>query len=356
LLLALYRPLNEVLSNVSEKINYEAVFPGAMGDFVREHIQDYEEERVLAAKTERFGAIQDEVSQDVAAHYEANPYPRWVTMQPVSEGARIEHVKAYFTEAELSFMDRPFEVLIAGCATGAQAIRCALGYGKNANVVAVDLSLASLAYAQRMARKYNASNIRFMQADILELPKLAQKFDVIESTGVLLLLADPFKGFQVVANLLKPGGLFYCGLYAELARQGITRLHRDLAEQKISVDADYIRRYRHEMELASDPGRIWLSEEPFPFERDFFSLSNCRDLLFNFNDHVFTIPMIKEYLDRLGLGFRGFIHPPLLANRYWSKFPSVTDLDGWWEFEQKNPDTFSQMYEFWCLKGSQRSA
>ena len=50
-----------------------------------------------------------------------------------------------------------------------------------AAVVAVDLSRASLAYAQRKTEEFGISNIDYQHADILQLGRLERQFDVIES-------------------------------------------------------------------------------------------------------------------------------------------------------------------------------
>ena len=61
------------------------------------------------------------------------------------------------------------QILIAGCGTGQHSIGTA-GRFKQADVLAVDLSLSSLAYAQRKTTELGLSNLT-MQADILNLKK-----------------------------------------------------------------------------------------------------------------------------------------------------------------------------------------
>ena len=70
-------------------------------------------------------------------------------------------------------------------------------------------------------------------------------------------------------------------------------------------------------------------------------MSTCRDMLFHVQEHRFTIPQIKEYLSQLGLTFRGFELNNLVA---------LDSLDEWDIFEQKNPNTFLNMYQFWAQK------
>ena len=76
-------------------------------------------------------------------------------------------------------------VLIAGCGTGQHSLGTADRF-KESKVLAIDLSLASLAYAQRKTNEFGVSNIHYAQVDILNLEKLNNKFDVIESVGVFI--------------------------------------------------------------------------------------------------------------------------------------------------------------------------
>ena len=80
----------------------------------------------------------------------------------------------------------------------------------------MDLSLASLAYAKRKTTELEITNIEYLQADILKLDQLEQKFDIIESAGVLHHMDEPMAGWRVLTDLLKPGGLMMIGLYLSL--------------------------------------------------------------------------------------------------------------------------------------------
>jgi 2-polyprenyl-3-methyl-5-hydroxy-6-metoxy-1,4-benzoquinol methylase len=75
----------------------------------------------------------------------------------------------------------------------------------NCRVTAIDLSLASLAYAKRKTRQAGIANIDYRQGDILELADLEDRFDIIECTGVLHHMADPLVGWSVLRGLLTPG-------------------------------------------------------------------------------------------------------------------------------------------------------
>jgi SAM-dependent methyltransferase len=352
--LALYRPLHELLGlrGAATFTHYGALeaLPEPFRVLVRGSIETYHEEVTIKASIERFGTIDDQVSQTVAAMYEVYPYPRWIQLLKPAPGSRQQWLKQQFLGSEETpFLNRPFSVLVPGCGTGRKAIQIALGFGAQTQVLATDLSRASLTYAARMARKYQLQNIRFLQMDILELPKFPQQFDIIECTGVLHHFRDPVEGGRAILEAARPGGLVHISLYSELARRAIIRLRRDYESHIMTIDTDYIRAYRRRLML-EQPDIIDM------LPSDFFDLSRCKDLLFHPVEHRFTIPQVSHYIRTLGLQFLGLEQPKLLQNRYWTTFPPVShrlNLDRWWEFEQKYPDAFRDLYEIWCRKPAQ---
>ena len=166
-------------------------------------------------------------------------------------------------------------ILIAGCGTGQQPIETASRFA-NCKVTAVDLSRASLAYAQRKTSELGITNIEYLQADILNLGELGQKFDIIESVGVLHHMNDPMAGLQVLVDLLKTGGLMKIGLYSKLARRHIVKIREDIALSEIGTSEAEIRQFRQSLVESHDE-----HHQSLRGSGDFFSLSTLRDLIFN---------------------------------------------------------------------------
>ena len=108
------------------------------------------------------------------------------------------------------------DILIAGCGTGQHPLGTATRF-KNSKVIAADLSLSSLAYAKRKTLELGIKNIEYMQADILDLGLLEQKFHIIESCGVLHHMDNPMEGWKTLVGCLREGGLMRIALYSELA-------------------------------------------------------------------------------------------------------------------------------------------
>ena len=96
------------------------------------------------------------------------------------------------------------KVLIAGCGTGQQILQ-AQKY-KNAQVTAIDLSLSSLAYAQRKINELGIDNVELVEMDILEVSLLEKKFDIVECGGVLHHMDDPSQGLKTLVGVLNPNG------------------------------------------------------------------------------------------------------------------------------------------------------
>lgn len=219
-----------------------------------------------------------------------------------------------------------------------------------AHVLAVDLSRASLAFAERRARELGTVDIEFMHADILDLDRLGRRFDVVECVGVLHHMEDPERGLGILAALLAPDGLMKIGLYSEIARRA-HRAARALArENGYQATAEGIRAARaHVLSLRADHPAHALAGRA-----DFYSLSGCRDLMLHVHERRFTLPAVAAMLEAAGLEFIGFeFRDSWMLARYRERFPEdggATSLENWHRYECDHPATFTSMYAFWARK------
>lgn len=349
-LLAAYRPLHANDAIRQWAIGHLARAKASLRPFLVHMVANPAKEAAIAARLEQLTDIDDAVSLAVRAQYEANPYPRWdsVTVsEPVAYTQMIAGTIAPHRPVLGPASEHPM-VLVAGCGTGRQPIATALQV-RNAALLAVDLSRASLAYARRRAEEMKVANIRFAQADILKLGVLEERFDAIECGGVLHHMADPEAGLKVLVGLLKPGGFMLLGLYSEVARQDIVRLRQWAADKGFEPTVKGIRAFRRALRDAGGK-----DAPAIPRTSDFYTTSTVRDLVFHVQEHRFTLPRIKALLDDTGLEFLGFSLPnPLVKQAYRERFPGdpdCLDLDNWDRFERDNPRTFEAMYQFWCRK------
>jgi len=203
--------------------------------------------------------------------------------------------------------------------------------------------MSSLSYAKRNTPPALARNIEYAQADILKLREIGRTFDVVYSSGVLHHMADPGEAWRILVSLLRPGGLMNLSLYSELGRADVVAARAFIAERGYQPTTADIRRCRQEL-LLTPLRRIARSN-------DFFSTSECRDMLFHVHESRMTIPAIKALIERHGLRFIGFEMEPQTSQKFRAEFAGpTTDLDQWHAFETRYPETFESMYQFWVQK------
>ncbi|MFP6731507.1 MAG: tetratricopeptide repeat protein [Alphaproteobacteria bacterium] len=298
--LALYRPLGELAGmDTLPEAGWSAGFQPILDSQVRAPRVEAGLRAAIPAMDTGGG---DAVSAAVKALYEENPYPRWMTVagrqaQPLD--AVMRGLFPHFRTPDSLF--GALDVLAAGCGTGKQAITLATRFA-DCRVLAMDLSFTSLAYAMRMAGRLDVGNIDFRQGDILDLASLGRRFHVIESVGVLHHLADPLAGWRVLSALLRPRGLMKIGLYSAAARRHLVAAQSFVTAQGYPPTPAGIRRCRRDI-AALPADRI---ERKVMENRDFYSTSSCRDLLFHVQEHRFTLAEIERMLKELGLRFIGF--------------------------------------------------
>ena len=293
--------------------------------------------------------ITDDISVKVRDQYETHPYPRWVNLslpinsEPISDIVAQSRIKLF--DNEINKISTP-NILIAGCGTGQHSIATAAKF-KNSSVLAIDLSLSSLAYAKRKTEDLNINNIEYMHADILKLDKLKKQFDIVESTGVLHHMKNPIAGWKALVNCLRDGGLMQIGLYSALARQHITEMRRETLELELGSSDVEMKLFRSSVINSGLSHHNLVLNSP-----DFYSLSTLRDLLFHTQEHQFTIPQIKKCLNELNLKFCGFEDETIVKKFKASNSGEfdVYNLDDWQIYEEANPRTFAGMYQFWCQK------
>ena len=306
-------------------------------------------EKIIAKDIPVLREISDDVSLKVREQYEENPYPRWAKLGVLIKAKPISEVCA---ELELHLHSESIKnvtapaILIAGCGTGQHSIETASRFS-NCHVTAVDLSLASLAYAQRKSNELRFTNIDYLQADILHLHQMGKEFDIIESSGVLHHMDQPMAGWRALVDLLKPGGLMNIGLYSELARHHIVEIREEIMLLGMRASDANIRKFRQSLVESHDNNHQLLITS-----RDFYSLSTIRDLIFHVQEHRFTLPQIKNCLDELGLKLCGFQTENIVSNfrALHGNEADIYDLELWHQYEQRNPRTFAGMYQFWCQK------
>ena len=252
--------------------------------------------RRCAPRIPQLTPIEDATSQAVQAQYETNPYPRWVSTAVPQPFASVETFLREMLPAapvRASAKSGSPDVLIAGCGTGQHAIMTARQYRDARARDRPEPREPRLCAARTRAL---GLDIEYAQADIMRLGALGRNFDLIESNGVLHHMADPYAGWRVLLSLLRPGGFMRIGLYSERARWGVVEARAFIAQARLWRDAGRDPALPPRPDAARRrTGRDAMARNIMWFN-DFYSTSECRDLLFHVQEHRMTLPQIKAFL------------------------------------------------------------
>lgn len=330
-LLACYEPLHK--HGIPLKFSPIA----SLKHILKIQVADYQKEQEFKKSIPRLGMIEDNISQNVQAMYEESPYPRW-------------------RDLNITFPRKssPGKILVAGCGTGKFTVSLACQL-QDMEFTAIDISTSSISYAKRVAEEYAASNINFIQCDILNTDQLPEKYDFINCTGVLHHMHDPIQGWKKLIGQLNPGGLMLIGLYSTRARTVVEDAHHYIEEKGYKPEIDNIRQFRRDVfNLPADHPLKTISTF-----WDFYPSSEVRDLVFHIQEKTYDIPELQSTLTSLGLDFMGFrIRDPKIKMLYKQHFPDDSDmvnLDNWHALEVKEPRIFGEMYNFWCRRKEDQS-
>lgn len=343
-IIAAYQPLHTTRLGAL-LADYDA--PAPLAAVLDQQIKQPLAEQALRGSIASLTPIGEGVSTTVRRQYEENPYPRWLKASRLESPVPIDRfLKEAFPHAPYRPLNKSadLEVLIAGCGTGQHAINTAQKVSA-AEILAVDLSRASLAFAERQTQALGITNIRYGQADIAYLASLGRTFDLIEAVGVLHHLGDPWEGWRTLLSLLRPQGVMRIGLYSAMAHRDIVLAQDFVRTGNYQADHEGIRTCRRHLlrQQADSPLR------KMSISWDFFTTSECRDLLFNVQEQRFSLPEIASFLTENRLTFLGFDLPVRTFKRYSEEYThdgAACDLASWHEFETNNPSAFASMYNF----------
>ena len=328
-----YKPFNQQINNLLDLQFREIVI-----------------EEKISKGIKKIGPISDPISKEVKSQYESNPYPRW-RYNSYAKDKKLNYLSVINSEIypnriatdQTNIMDQKLKILIAGCGTGIQILE-ASRYS-NCEITAIDLSNSSISYAKRKVEEYGMKNINFIEMDLLELPQLNKRFDLIECSGVLHHLKDPVKGLSCLIDTLEPKGFIKLGLYSKYARKEILKARDLIKEKNIKPTLDEIRRFRNDV-LNGDIKNL----NELTHWSDFYSTSMCRDLCFHSQEKCYSLIEIKKLLDAANLEFLGFTLTKDIKDAYQRQnknLDSLKDLQIWDNFEKASPNSFREMYQFW---------
>ena len=155
-----------------------------------------------------------EVGRRVRGFYERYPFPTYEqTDSPEALRRKAEGgVFASLLDRQLPYNAR---ILDAGCGTGQLPIF--LSFAER-QAVGIDFSFQSLSEGRKFIQRYGLKNVDLVQMDLFRLGLKGESFDCVISTVVLHHTGDPYRAFQGLCGLVRPGGHILIGLYNRYAR------------------------------------------------------------------------------------------------------------------------------------------
>ncbi|MCP4550313.1 MAG: class I SAM-dependent methyltransferase [bacterium] len=259
-------------------------------------------------------SLQGNYLHEVKDQYEQLPYP---PREPAEERERLlstnldhlEKINHFCFNGQESFRNG-FRVLVAGCGTGDSVVYLAEQLrGLNAEVVALDLSAASLNLARERAEVRGLGDIRWVNGSLLDLPDLnLGYFDYINCSGVLHHLESPERGLAALAGVLRPGGGMGLMVYALYGRLGIYQM-QDLTRRFCDPTDSVRTRVEVTRTLLNNlptTNMFRLFQEHHLEFDEMDTDSGLYDLLLHSQDRAYTVPQIYELCAACNLTHSGF--------------------------------------------------
>jgi SAM-dependent methyltransferase len=153
---------------------------------------------------------QDDVTEIVRQFYEHTPFPNYDDIDS-GETLRAKAERGVFARLLNEQVGYGARILEAGCGTGQLSNFLGLQWGRV--VFGSDLCLNSLKLAQNFKTRNSIGNVWFLQQNLFRVAFRPEVFDLVICNGVLHHTSDPFRGFQSLVRVLKPGGHIVIGLY-----------------------------------------------------------------------------------------------------------------------------------------------
>ncbi len=240
-------------------------------------------------------AATSEVLQVVNEFYESNPFPGF---NPGKYETRRDLAARASWYGKMIDAEIPYgaSVIDVGCGTG--QLPCFLAL-KDRRVTGVDYSQRSLDLARTLAGRLALKNVEFRRVNILDWDMPLSAFDYVFCNGVLHHTSDPYRGFQNLAAITRPGGFLVVGLYNRygrfmlLVRRRIVRL-LSLFDRKAKERA--IKKQLVDLEDDDEKRRTWFADQyEHPHESTHTVAELLRWFADNGFDYVSSFPKIEMF-------------------------------------------------------------
>lgn len=196
-----------------------------------------------------------DVTRIVKEFYEETPFPDYDDFDSVASLAEKAR-RGIFARMLDEQLPPGVRILECGCGTGQLSNFLSIA---NRTVFASDMCENSLRLGQRFAREHQLHRVVFLQMNLLRPVFQPESFDLLISNGVLLTCSDPFRAFESIGRLVKPGGYILIGLYHKYGRlitDARRLLFRLTGDRFLSLDPNL-----RNKELSSAKKRAWFADQ-----------------------------------------------------------------------------------------------
>ncbi len=265
-------------------INFDAQF--AKSDQLEAHLGDSNEQKVLDQVSDRSEAtiIDTRDPKQVLSFYKSLPFNFYSNATEASLNImRRNQIREYPDLSKILEKDGGAHVLDVGCGAGWFSNSCAHYYKHK--VTGLDFNPVAVEQAKSVAILMNdPERIQFQVGDIFEI-NFEERFDVINSLGVLHHTKDCHEAIRKSLRFLKPGGYFHVGLYHDYSRRPFLDYFKEMQSRDASVEEMF-----QEFSLLE-----------FPTRDETHLYSWFRDQVLHPNETQHTFEEISELLESEGL-------------------------------------------------------
>ena len=215
------------------------------------------------------------------------------------------------------------DILIAGCGTNQAAV---IAYtNPSAQVVAIDVSKASLDHHRWLKDRYTLSNLELHQLPIEQVASLDHHFDLVVTTGVL-------HHMRALAECLRPEGVLALMLYATYGRIGVQLMQSVFADMGLGQDEASLAVVRDALAQLSPmhPLASYLQIAP-----DLGDDAGVVDTFLHGREQAYTIDECRTLVEAAGLTFQdvflkaSYYAPTTSSNSFFSAVAAVPREQQW---------------------------
>ncbi|TCV94455.1 class I SAM-dependent methyltransferase [Biostraticola tofi] len=251
-------------------------------------------------------------STAISAHYDRFPFPPVYHL--VQEDAQRDLTASFnyeFSSMRNAGLSRTSRLWVPGCGTR-WAVMLALQF-RECQIIASDISAASLDFQRKLAANLALDNIIFRQEDLLA-AGYRHEFDYVSCIGVLHHLPCPPEGLSAIRSSLKTDGMAELMVYDRDNRQYSIKMQHVLrlleggnslkAGERFNLAVEFLSNLNRHARRPRELGKVLSYLE----HRRGFAIE-LADFICNPLEHYYDVPSLLTMLDQASLGLISWKQP-----------------------------------------------